>query len=219
MMQIWNGQLNPNFRMIICGASSTGKSSLLSALLENANGILSSNFSRIIYLRGVETNNEVRLHEKFGNNLLVFDGIPKEEVLLPLCRSHEKTILVIEDLESEVANSELVAKIYSKYSHNYDFCVITTLQNVFRSGKERVNLLRNCTNIVCFPNNLDQSVIRLLAHRVYPQNPRQLVELFDKVTKEPYSHLSFWANCPKELRFRSHIDSEIQRVYVPDENV
>jgi len=215
-MRLWNGQLSSNFRMIICGASSSGKSELLVKLLENENGILTSDFSRVIYLRGVETRNEARLREKFGNDLLVFDGIPKEEVLLPLCRSHKNTVLVMEDLEAEVANSELVAKIYSKYSHNYDFCVITTLQNVFRSGKERVNLLRNCTNIVCFPNNLDQSVIRLLAQRVYPQNPRQLVDLFDRVTSEPYAHLSFWANCAKELRFRSHIADRIQRVYVPD---
>jgi len=216
MMQLWNGQLNSNFRMLICGASSSGKSELLVRLLENENGILASDFSRVIYLRGVETRNEVRLREKFGNDLLVFDGIPKEEVLIPLCRSHKNTVLVLEDLEAEVANSEFVAKIYSKYSHNYDFCVITTLQNVFRSGKERVNLLRNCTNIVCFPNNLDQSVIRLLAQRVYPRNPKQLADLFDRVTSEPYAHLSFWANCPKELRFRSHIDGKIQRVYVPD---
>jgi len=205
--------------MIICGASSSGKSELLARLLENENGILASDFKRVIYLRGVETRNETRLREKFGNNLLVFDGIPKEEVLLPLCRALENTVLVIEDLEAEAANSELLADIFSKYSHHGGFSVIATFQNAFRSGRERINLLRNCSNIVCFPNNLDQSVFRVLAQRVYPRNPRQLVDLFERVTGEPYTHLSFWANCPKELRFRSHIDEKIQRVYVPEEHV
>lgn len=218
-MKVWNGQLNSNFRMLICGASSSGKSRLLLRLLENENGILPADFERVVYLRGVETGNEERLREKFGENLLVFDGIPKEEVLLPLCRSHKNTVLVLEDLENEVSNSDLVANIYSRYSHNYGFCCVTILQNLFKCGSARINLFRNTTNIVCFPNDLDQSVIRLLAQRVFPQNPKQLVKLFDRVTSEPYAHLSFWANCPKELRFRSHIDHSIQRVYLLEEHV
>lgn len=218
-MKTWNGQLSPNFRMIITGASSCGKSSLLVQLLENENGILSADFERVIYLRGVETANETRLRERFSNNLLVFDGIPKEDVLLPLCRSRENTVLVLEDLEAEVANSQLVANIFSKYSHHYSFSVVAVLQNCFRTGSQRINLLRNCTNIVVFPNNLDQTVIRLLAQRIYPKNPRQLVDLFDRVTSEPYCHLSFWANCPRQLRFRSHLDRNIQRVYIAEEDV
>lgn len=218
-MKLWNGQLNPNFRLIICGSSCSGKSHLLVRLLENQNGILPADFQRVIYMRGVETPNEERLREKFGNNLLVFDGIPKEEVLLPLCRTPLNTVLVFEDLENEVSNSDLVAKIFSRYSHNIGFSVVVVLQNPYVNGSSRIGIFRNSSNIVCFPNDLDQSVIRLLAQRVYPRCPKQLVDLFDRITNEPYAHLSFWANCPKELRFRSHIDSTVQRVYVPESHV
>jgi len=49
----------------------------------------------------------------------------------------------------------------------------------------------------------------------YPKNPFALVDLFEMVTSKPYSHLSIWANCPKELKFRSDITKSVQKVYIP----
>ena len=212
-MKTYDGCLPHNFRMIIAGASSSGKSSLMVKLLKNENGILHKDFQRVLYLRGVETKNDEVLREKFGNKLLVFDGIPAQEVLLPLCSSDENTVLVIEDLDAEAFASELVSKIFTAYSHHYNFSVILSTQNIYRSGQERLTLLRSTTHIILFPNNLDLTVVRLLAQKVHPRNPRAVVELFEKVTQEPYTYLSFWSGCSPELKFRSHITEEVQKVY------
>lgn len=212
-MKIYDGCLPSNFRMIVAGASSSGKSTLITKLLENKNGILDKDFERVVYLRGVPTKNEEVLKEKFGKGLLVFNGIPPKEVLLPLCSTGVKTVLVIEDLDSEACSSPLISKIFTAYSHHNDFSVILSTQNIFRPGSERLTLIRNSTHVVLFPNNLDLTVVRYVAFRVYPENPKTVVRLFEKVTAEPYQYLSLWSGCPTELKFRSHITEEVQKVY------
>ena len=212
-MRVYDGRLPEVFRMVIAGASSSGKSTLVGNLLENKNGILYQEFQRLVYLRGVPTKNEELLKRKFGDRMLVFDGIPPQEVLLPLCTTGEVTLLLIEDLDAEACSSKLVSKIFTAYSHHYNFSVILSTQNIFRNGPERLNLLRSTTHIVLFPNNLDLTVVRLLAQKVHPKNSGAVVELFERVTQEPYSHLSFWSLCPQELKFRSHLTDDIQKVY------
>jgi len=216
-MNIYDGRLPPVFRMIVSGASEMGKSSLICKLLENENGILHSDFTRVVYLRGVPTGSEARLQEKFGANLIIFDGIPDEQVLLPICRPKdgENIILVIEDLDEQACQSPLISKFYTAYSHHLSCSVVFSTQNFFRSGRERLNLVRNCTHLILFPINLDETVIRLIAQKIYPKNPVALVELFEQITSVPYSHLSIWTNCPKELKFRSDITKTIQKVYTP----
>jgi len=214
-MKVYDGRLPPVFRMIVSGSSSTGKSHFICELLENENGILHSNFDRVVYLRGVPTSSEARLKQKFGSNLIVFDGIPSEDVLLPLCRPKDgaNIILVLEDLDEQACQSPLISKFYTAYSHHLPCSVILSTQNFFRAGRERLSLVRNCTHLVLFPINLDETVIKLIAQKIHPRNPHALVELFEKVTAHPYSHLSIWANCPKELKFRSDITKSVQKIH------
>ena len=49
-MKLYDGRLPAVFRMVIAGASSSGKSTLVSNLLQNKNGILDQDF-RSRYLR------------------------------------------------------------------------------------------------------------------------------------------------------------------------
>lgn len=212
-MKAYNGCLPPVFRMIISGASSSGKSTLLGDLLENRNGVLHSDFERVIYLRGVPTKNEDRLRAKFGRNLIVFDEIPAQETILPFCDGRKRTVLVIEDLDEQACSSPLISKFFCAYSHHKSCSIVFTTQNFFRAGRERLTLVRNATHLVLFPNNLDESVIRVLAQKVHAKNPKALVNLFDSVTREPFAHLSLWSQCPKELKFRSHINRAFHKVY------
>ena len=212
-MKTYDGCLPPVFRMIVAGASSSGKSTLISDILNNGNGILSEDFQRLIYLRSVPTKSEELFRRKFGEGFLVFDGIPPQDVLLPLCSAKPGTVLVIEDLDAEACSSPLVSKVFTAYSHHHSFSVILSTQNIFRPGSERLTLIRNSTHIILFPNNLDLTVIRLLAQRVHPKNPKAVVDLFERVTQKPYGYLSFWSFCPPELKFRSHLTAPVQRVY------
>lgn len=213
-MRIYDARLPPVFRMLVQGNSGSGKSSLLLDILENRNGILHADFDKVIYIRGVETPHEYRLRNRFGENLFVFNSIPKKEVLIPLCKTEENTILIIEDLDDEAFSSGLVAKFYTAFSHHYCTSCFISSQNIFRSGQEKQTLFRNSTHLVIFKSDLDQSLIRLLSRKVYPKNPRALVALFDDLTQEPFSYLSIWSDCPPELKFRTDITKECQRVFV-----
>jgi hypothetical protein len=217
MERVFNGCLPPLFRMVISGASSTGKSTLLGKILENRNGILEKNFTRIVYMRGVPTTNEVKWKEKFGTKLITLDGIPPENIVLPLLKNpDETTVLVIEDLDEQACSSPLISKIFTAYSHHLSFSVILSTQNIFRPGKERLTLIRNTTHLVLFPNNLDETVIRLVAQKVYIKDPKRIVTLFEQLTSKPYGYLSIWSNCEKELKFRSHLSEDKQHIYVLD---
>lgn len=210
---IYDGCLPLNFRMIVSGSSATGKSTFVEKLVNNDNGILTKDFDKIIYLQGVETDSSKRLQEKFRDRMIVFDGIPPERVLLPLCKEPGNCLLVIEDLDQQACSSPLVSKFFTVFGHHYDVSLILSTQNIFCPGKERLTLVRNATHIVLFPNYLDFSVVRLIAQRVHPRDPKKLVELFEKLTSEPYGYLSIWGNCDPILKFRSHITESVQKVY------
>lgn len=210
-MMLYNGCLPSCFRMIVSGSSATGKSTFVERLMLNENGIFESGFDRVIYLQGVETRSSKRLQERFGKRMITFNGIPPEQVLLPLCK--ERSLLVIEDLDQQACASPLISKIFTMFAHHYNFSLILSTQNIFCPGKERLTLVRNATHLVLFPNHLDFSVIRLVAQRVHPSDPKKVVELFGKLTEIPYGYLSIWGNCNPVLKFRSHLTDKVQRVY------
>jgi len=212
----YNGCLPPLFRMIIAGSSGKGKTTLIRKIIENANGILEKDFTRIILLRGVETNNEQILRKKLGANLITFDGIPHENVILPLLKGHDTdtTLLLIEDLDADACNSNLISKIFTAYSHHLGFSVILSTQNIFRPGRERLTLFRNASHLVLFSSDLDESLIRLVAQKVHTKDPQKITSLFESLTNEIHGYLSIWTNCPKELKFRSNITGEVQHVYI-----
>jgi hypothetical protein len=213
-MKIYDGCLPSSFKMIVSGGSNTGKSTLINNIVLNRNGLLTKSFDRIIYLQGMETEASRRLQKLYGENMITFNGIPQQEILLPLCKVPEaRTLLVVEDLEASAAESSLIAQIFRAYSHHWGFSVILSNQNFFNSGKERLGLIRNATHLVLFPNYLDKSVVSLIARKVHPENPKKLTELFEQVTSQPYGYLSIWGNCDKDLKFRTNITHQEQKVF------
>lgn len=199
--------------MIVSGSSATGKSTFVRHLLTNANGLMEERFERIVYLQGVDTEASRNLQAIFGSKMITFNGIPPEEVLLPLCRTDQKTVVIVEDLDQKACSSSIIAKFFTAYAHHLRTSIILSTQNVFCPGKERLTLIRNATHLVLFPNFLDLSVIRMLSHKIHPEDPKKLVRLFEKVTSEPYGYLSIWGNCHQRLKFRSKICRETQTVH------
>lgn len=213
--KIYDGCLPNIFRMVVSGSSSTGKSQYIHDLLENKYGILRSDFDKIVYLRGVQTEKDTELRVKFGSKLIIFDGIPEEEILLNVCENKKeiRQVLVIEDLDDEVSKSPVISKFFTAYSHHLKCSIIYTTQNFFKNGTERLSIMRNSTHLILFNINLDETVIRLISQKIYPKNPKTLVELYEKVTSEPYNHLGIFTNCEKELKFRSDTNKIVQKIY------
>ena len=216
MSEIYNGQFPPIFRMIVCGSSNVGKSSLVCKIIENRYGVLQKNFERLIYFRSIPTQQEKFLRQYFGGNMIIYDGIPDQQELLPILQDNKKnTLLLIEDLDVDAFNSPFISRIYKVLSHHLKFSVIITTQNYFGSGKEKLTLIRNSTHIIIFGNDLDHSIIRNLASKLHPEKPKAFINLFNDVTsKEPYSYLSVFSNCHGNLRFRSDITENIQKIYL-----
>ena len=212
-MQLYDGALPSHFRMLVSGSSATGKSTLIHKILLNENGLMEKNFERVIYLQGMETQSSKCLQQAFNENMICFNNIPSQEVLLPLCKSEKKTVLVIEDMDDQACSSPLIAKFFRVYSHHLQVSVIISTQNIFCAGKERLTLIRNSTHLVIFPNFLDMTVIRMIAQKIYPKNPKLVIGLFEEVTKNQFGYLSVWGNAHPALKFRSHITEPLQLIY------
>lgn len=213
--KIFDGRLPKTFRMVISGSSSVGKSHYIQNLLENKYGILYKKFDKIIYLRGVKTDKDKIMKQKFGSKIIIFDGIPSEDILLSTCESQngKQHVLVMEDLDDEVNKSALISKFFSAYSHHLKCSIIYTTQNFFKTGPERLSIMRNATHLILFNINLDKTVIRLIAQKIYPKNPKLLIELYEHITSKPYKHLAIFTNCDTKLQFRSNTDSPVQTIY------
>ena len=170
---------------------------------------------KIIYLRGVKTDKDEELRKTFGTRIILFEGIPPESELLEACenKNGQNQILVIEDLDDEVNKSPVIAKFFSAYSHHLPCSIVYTTQNFFKHGPERLSIMRNATHLILFNVNLDQTVIKLIAQKIYPKNPNLLVDLHEKVTSQPYNHLAIFTACDKELKFRSKTNNIVQTIY------
>ena len=65
MSKVYNGQFPAIFRLLLCGSSMSGKTSIAYEIIANKYGILEKKFERLIYLRGIETEQEIFLKKLF----------------------------------------------------------------------------------------------------------------------------------------------------------
>jgi len=215
MDQIYDGSLSEQFRCIISGASSTGKSTLMEKLMINQNRIYPYEFENIIFLYGVETASLANLKKYFGKKLQAFDHIP--ENLPELCSRKNHNLLVLDDLDDAAFSSETIAFCFTKWSHHKNFCILVSTQNIFSGGTKRLTLIRNATHIILFPNYLDNTVPRLIAQKVLPGKTQAFMKIYEKATSTPYGYLAIFGNSPNILKFRTDITCPVQKIFILEE--
>lgn len=181
----------------LAGASGSGKTELVKAILQNKNEMFSPIPDKVYWYfavwqqKLVDDLPDVNFREGMPN-MNEFDG-------------GDPSIIVIDDMMSE-ANSELT-KLFTKGSHHKNLSIFFLVQNIFDKNKEIRTITLNSHYIVMFKNPRDKSQIVNVAKQMFPGDTKYLVEAFNDATVNPHTYLmlDFKQSTPDHLRVRTNI--------------
>ena len=162
--------------ILISGQSGTGKSTFVRRLLEHQ--LFDVKPTKIIYCYGAwndtfDTYKDVTFVEGLPDSFdTYFDG------------SH--IVIVLDDLQSAVANSPLVESLWTKLSHHRNATCIYINQNLFYGGKNARCISVNSHYTVLFPNARAATQIRTLATQTGLKHLPQAFQDVINTSKFPY---------------------------------
>lgn len=214
-------RLQGPFSCIISGPSGCGKSHLVNGFLSDVNNLVTPPVEKIFYHYGEWQPLFAKMQNDYGVEFR--EGLPSKEDLVENQESSSTTalrphtLLILDDLMSS-SNQQVVADIFTKYSHHWNMSVIYITQNLFQKSPEFRTMSLNAHYMIIFKNPRDMGQIRTLARQVFPSRATAVSSIFTRELKRPHSYLllDFKQTTPDDLRIRSSLTSiDDQIVFVP----
>lgn len=193
----------PCCSFIVSGATKSGKTYWVKKLLENAPGMfVECPPSCILYCYGVYQNTFSEMKKSIPN-IIFHEGLPNAELLEKHKSSH--TIVIIDDLMSDVVKNEEVEKMFTQGCHHRGISVIFLTQNLFAQGKCSRTISLNAGYIVLFRNLRDTQQVEYLARQI--GNKKNFMEAYNEALQDDYGYLVLDMNpsTPPPFRLRTKI--------------
>lgn len=201
-------------RIIICGQSGTGKSTLVSKLLLNRQRLMGTEFERIIYCSKYKSSmpNELESIAEFN------EGLPSKELVRN--EENQEIFFVLDDMISEVFSSEIINDLFlTGRNRRLSCCIIT--QTLFPKSSLARNIMLQATHLIVFRMLRDVSSYTFLARQVAPGNSKFFTDIYLNTVQKPFQYivLDFSLTCPDIFRYRSNLISENPIIYINDEDL
>lgn len=91
----------------------------------------------------------------------------------------------------EGSNDKRVLHLFTRDSHHKGITVVYMTQDMFSKGRHAKTISRNAHYIIAFKNPRDQLAVRILAQQAFPQEFKQVLEIYRDATERPYGYLMF----------------------------
>ena len=150
--EICDARLEKPFRLIVGGASGSGKTSLIKDIIDQSH--FSSPFDKIVYFYP-EYLPDVPI--EFDQIVDYRTGIADLEYFASLPRN---TLIIYDDLMNECGNSTEIMKLFSVIARKRDISVIFIVQNFFDQTKQFRNIKLNATGFILFKFHAAMDVLR-----------------------------------------------------------
>ena len=201
-------------RILIFGPSYSGKSTLVSKLLDNQLQAFDLTFDRIIYcsdgssLNTKENQLPIENYEYFDKNL--FESLD----------SKQNNCIILDDFMHRASNDVQISELFTKRSHHQNVTIIFLLQNLFPKSKYMSDIKRNANYIILMSNPADEKSIKLFSSYLDPSNPNFIHNAYiDSTKNKPFSYLlvDLHQQQSNEVRIRTNLTFDgkpEQTVYV-----
>ena len=150
--EICDSRLEKPFRLIIGGASGSGKTCLLQKIVDSSH--FSSPFDKIVYFYPeylpeppIEFDQIVDYRTGIAD-LEYFSSLPKN------------TLIIYDDLMNECGNSTDIMKLFSVIARKRELSIIFIVQNFFDQTKQFRNIKLNATGFILFKFHAAMDVLR-----------------------------------------------------------
>lgn len=199
------------FTGLICGPTSSGKSTFTKRFLKYVDEVTDADFTEIVYCAPESSYPDLSQCKK---TVKFLDCIPDVEMFA----DKKPRIIILDDLMRE--SDERVVDIFTKHSHHMGLSVIFITQNIFHKGKGMRDISLNSHYIVAYKSPRDRGQISSLARQICPGNTKYINEIFEDATRAPYGYLvmDLTQTTPDHLRYRTNIfpdDNPSNVIYVP----
>ena len=213
MSLIANFSFRHPFTCMLAGPSQSGKSTLLSHILENNQSIITPAPTRILYCyaRWSEGFNKLKL---ISPTIEFNEGLPNIEQF----SVDQNNLLILDDLMARAEKDKSILELFTTDSHHANISVFLISQNLFSQGRYSRTISLNCQYLVVFNNPRDRAQIYALARQMFPTNPQFLIECYEDATSKEYGYLFLDLTQATENNYRVQsgiIPGETRIIYQP----
>ena len=170
--------------IMVCGATSSGKTIWTYKVLQNLN-VFKHPPEAILYCYGVWQ----PLFEDMEMipNLIMRQGVP--DSLDDWAPDVKHRLIIIDDLMDKVVNSLDMSLLFTQGCHHKHISIIYITQNLYLQGKYSRTISLNTQYIVLFRSLWDVTQISVLGRQMFPGNAKLLTQAYNDVMKTPYNYL------------------------------
>lgn len=185
-------KLKHPFTMLVAGPTGSGKTHYVKKLVDHR--MIHPFPKTVLWCYGAYQT----LYEEM-QGIEFYEGIPTN------LNQYSDTLIIIDDLMSELGNDSKLTKLFTKGSHHRNISVIFLVQNIFHKGKEMRDISLNSHYLVLFKNPRDRSQVMHLGRQLYPSKTKFFQESYEDATSKPFSYLlvDLKSNTDDSLRMRS----------------
>ena len=173
---------------IVAGGSSTGKTVLVSHILNNLDYCYDKPTRKIMYFYTVYQPIFLQLEQEL-ENIEFFKGLPTEEHLEAVEDANFHDIIIMDDLLAECSSSQFVENLFVRNSHHNNISLILITQCLYYAGKNRKTQANNAQYFIFLKNKAALATINTFARQRFPLRSRQFMEIYQDATKKPFSFL------------------------------
>ena len=158
-------RLKTPFAMLLCGPSSSGKTSLLVKLLLAKKDLITNPPEKIRLYYSIWQDSYDNLKSR-GIISEFFEGVPSGEDLEEFQKSSKNSLVIFDDLAEQL--TPVISNLFIAGSHHYNTSVILISQNLFQKNPIWRICSLNSTYLVLLKNPRDPSQIGVLSRQSFP---------------------------------------------------
>lgn len=180
------------FSMIISGPSSSGKSTYLYKLLQEADRLIKPQVPpyRVIFYAEYQDLYDSLIAE--GLITEAIQGVPPMEKLREMTEPYKNkggSLFIVDDGFNEIGNT--METMFVQGSHHLNASIIHVCQSLFHENRKYRTMSLNCKYLVVMKSPRDQQQIIHLASQIAPYRTGFIMDAWNRATKLPYSYLIF----------------------------
>lgn len=192
--------------ILICGCTQSGKTYFTKSLLQNANGMFSVPIDKIIYAYS-EYQPMFDVISQSIPNLTLHQGLPSKEDIEQYTEGINHTILVLDDLMLQIAQSQDCVHLFTVTSHHRNVTTVMLSQNLYPPGKYARTISLNCLNVILFKNYRDSRQVITFGSQILPGQVSFFKAAYECATRPNfgYLHVCLEPTQKREYQLRSRI--------------
>lgn len=175
---------------MIVGPSSCGKTVFVEKLLKERKRFFSPPYNPVVYCYGA---NQLTAFTRMQKEQVIhfYEGILDSAMLDKRYKKSNGGLLVLDDHMDEGSGDQRVLDLFTKDSHHRRITVIYMNQDMFPKGKFSKTISRNAHHIIAFKDPRDQLGVRILTQQAFPQEFKDVLNVYREATERPYGYLLF----------------------------